>query len=61
MTVEELEKDLQTISGLNIEESKKAAKYIFDNVVNDGCDILECATRDQWIEYLEIGLDFTDE
>lgn len=57
LTKSELAEDLQTYSGLNPQQAKQAAQFIFDNVVTEGSEILECESRDRWIEYLEIGLE----
>lgn len=57
LTKADLSEDLQTYSGLGKEQADVAAQFIFDNVVNDGGEVLECESRDRWIEYLEIGLE----
>lgn len=57
MTKSDLSEDLQTYSGLTKKQADRAAQFIFKNVANDGAEVLECDSRDRWIEYLEIGLD----
>ena len=60
ITKRELFLDLQNIAGLTKGEASVASNYIFNNVPNDGHEILECESRDRWVEYLEIGLEFSD-
>lgn len=58
LTKELLSEDLQTYAGLTVEQANRAAEYIFIRFVTDGHDLLVCESRERWIEYMEIGLDW---
>jgi hypothetical protein len=60
LTKDLLSEDLQTYSGLTPEQAARATQFIFDHVVTDGEELLVCESRDRWVEYLEIGLEFDD-
>lgn len=58
LTKSELIEDLQTLSGLTEEEAKVAAKYVFENEDKGNTGVISCETRDDYIKYMEIGLDY---